>query len=104
MSNHASLQWIVAGHVFSCDACCRGSSKLSQAARDISEPPSVLRRKQILQCREESRQLDECERLKDSRQLKQVQDHVSCSPGACMATYAANKDELSCVDDIADYG
>ncbi|BDA40534.1 probable nucleoporin p58/p45 [Coccomyxa sp. Obi] len=33
--------------------------------------PMCSCRKQILQYREESRQLDECERLKDSRQLKQ---------------------------------
>lgn len=40
-----------------------------------------LCRKQVLQYREESRQLDECERLKDSRQLKQVwhcPDHLHC--------------------------
>ena len=38
----------------------------------LTEKDLSLCRKQVLQYREESRQLDECERLKDSRQLKQA--------------------------------
>lgn len=49
------------------------TSERKRACVSLKLVPMCLCRKQILQYREESRQLDECERLKDSWQLKQVQ-------------------------------